>query len=125
MNGSDDDFAELNRSFDELLIESDEEGPFVDDDTAPQGLIVPMESDSSEDEDDDESDHDEEETWTEDAIIHNQFPFVEEYGPHVDVQNCETPIDYFCLFLNDQLLYLIVMGTNRCEHWKMIKKNKY
>ena len=53
-----------------------------------------MESNSSEDEDNDESDHDEEETWTEDAIIHNQFPFLEKYGSHVDVQVCEISIAF-------------------------------
>ena len=125
MDGSDDNFTELNRSFDELLIESDEEGPFVGDYTAAQSLIVPIESDSSEDEDDDESDHDEKKTWTEEAIIHDQFPFVEEYGPHVDVQGCETPIDYFYLFLDDQLFDLIVVRMNRCGHQKMMTKNKY
>ena len=108
MDGSNGDFAELNKSFDELLIENDEEGPFVDNEAAAQSLIVPMKSDSAED--DDESDHDKEKTWTEDTIIHDQFPFVEEYGRYVDVQGCETPIDYFYFFVDDQLLDLIVMG---------------
>ena len=84
-----------------------------------------MDSDLSKDDDVDESDHYEEETWIENAIIHNQFPFVEEYGPHMNVQGCETSIDYFYLFLNDQLLYLIMIGTNRCRHQKIKKKNKY
>ena len=85
MDDSDDDFAKLNRSFDELLIESDEEEPFVNDEPAVQSLIVLVESDSSENDEDDESGHDEEETWTEDAIIHDQFSFIEEYGSHADV----------------------------------------
>ena len=85
---------------------------------------MPVDSDLSEDDDVDKSDHYEDETWIENAIIQNQFPFVEEYGPHVNVHGCETSIDYFYLFLNDQLLDLIVVGTNRCEHQKMIKRTK-
>ena len=81
MGGSDDDFAELNRGFDELLIKSDEERHFVDNGTTVQSLIVPVELNSFEDDDDHKSNHDEEEKWIEVAIIHDQFSFVEEYAP--------------------------------------------
>ncbi|KAK6732201.1 hypothetical protein RB195_016527 [Necator americanus] len=44
-----------------------------------------------------------EETWAEDVDIQHRFTFAMEYGPHVDVQGYEMVIDYFRLFLNDQL----------------------
>ncbi|KAE9545971.1 hypothetical protein FO519_010817, partial [Halicephalobus sp. NKZ332] len=75
MHVSDDDFVELNTSFDQLLIESDEDGPLSEDEAATQALILPVESDSSEDA---ESEDDEEESWSEDAVIHDRFVFAEE-----------------------------------------------
>ncbi|KAK6732766.1 hypothetical protein RB195_016872 [Necator americanus] len=54
---------ETKTSFDELLIESDEEEPFVDGEATVQNSIVPVESDLSEDDDGyDESDDNEEKT---------------------------------------------------------------
>ena len=100
MHVSDDDFVKLNISFDQLLIESDEDGLLPEDKAATQALILPVESDSSEDEDA-ESEDNEEESWSEDAVIHDRFVFAEECGPHADIESCENPIDYFELFVND------------------------
>ncbi|KAK6755293.1 hypothetical protein RB195_013957 [Necator americanus] len=116
MNESNDDFAELNRSFDELLTESDEAEPFAYDEAAVQNLILPVESDSSENENNhDESDHDEEETWPEDVVIHDRFTFDMECGPPIDVQRSKfsrqrwlsTVFDsHFCLLNLDLWTFL-------------------
>ncbi|KAK6736929.1 hypothetical protein RB195_019553 [Necator americanus] len=76
MNAPYEEFAKLNRGFDELLAESNDEENLADDEATVQNLIVPVESDSSEDDDGyDESDDDKEEMWAEDAVIHDRFTF--------------------------------------------------
>ena len=66
-----DDFVKLNISFDQLLIENDEDGLLPEDEATTQALILPMKSDSSEDEDA-ESEDNEGESWSEDAVIHGR-----------------------------------------------------
>jgi hypothetical protein len=124
-----DEVGDLNWSFDDLLINSDDEEPVPDDDDVPaaQSLVVPVQYDSDDDSEYEEEDPDkgeEEETWVEDATTHDRFAFTEECGIHADVQSCEVPIDYFQLFLTDELLNLIVAETNRYGTKKMRDKNK-
>ena len=51
MDTSDDNCAELNTNFNELLIESNEERPFANDEATVQSLIILVESNSSEEDD--------------------------------------------------------------------------
>ncbi|PIO63845.1 hypothetical protein TELCIR_14541, partial [Teladorsagia circumcincta] len=77
----------------------------------------------SDDESSDEEDE-EEEAWPEDVVGYDRFAFAEECGPHMDVEECEEPSDYFELFLNDELLDLIVLETNRYGRKEMQDKEK-
>ncbi|KAK6040044.1 hypothetical protein COOONC_22451, partial [Cooperia oncophora] len=107
------DIDEINQSFDELLLDSDAEATssMEGDDMAP--AVVP---DSDSDELDSEvSDDDEEEaenTWEDEAQKYDRWTFSEPVGLSAEVENCETPLQFYELFFSEELLAMIVTQTN-------------
>ncbi|KAK5973734.1 hypothetical protein GCK32_010462 [Trichostrongylus colubriformis] len=120
------DLIELNANFDDLLIDSDDYEPVLDEDTAAQALVVPVDYDTDDDSVYEETSGEEEiqVTWTDETTKFDRFVFAEDCGPHAEVESCDNPIDYFQLFLNDELLNLIVMETNRYGSKKMKERKK-
>ena len=102
----------LETNFDQLLIQSDDE----EIDTENEGdlvdtlVVAPEESESESDEGSgDESDA----SWSDTAMPHDDWTFTSKCGPDDDVFNCIEPIQYYELFLNREILDLIVLETNR------------
>ncbi|PIO58319.1 hypothetical protein TELCIR_20248 [Teladorsagia circumcincta] len=75
--------------------------------------------DSGESDDDDDSDEEAESTWLDDAQPNNRWTFNEPTGIHQDVELCQTPLDFYELFLSEELLELIATQTNIYGHQKI------
>lgn len=55
-------------------------------------------------------------TWDKFSGLQKQFPFTRIPGFQVNLNNTKTPIDYFKLFLTDEVINLMVTETNRTAH---------
>ncbi|XGW14066.1 hypothetical protein V3C99_000398, partial [Haemonchus contortus] len=108
MTGVDYD-AEDTLDFDALLIASDEEEQGTTEDEVDE-VLRRTESDESEEED---SDNESTSSWSSDTSPHDPWIFSGSCFPDDEVPSCQEPIDFFELFLNDEILDLIVKGTNR------------
>ncbi|KAK5979627.1 PiggyBac transposable element-derived protein 4 [Trichostrongylus colubriformis] len=91
-----------------------------------QPLVVPVDYDTDDDSVYEETSGEEENqvTWTDKPTKFDRFVFAEDCGPHADVESCDNPMDYFQLFLNEELLNLIAMETNRYGSKKMKERKK-
>ncbi|KAL6728531.1 hypothetical protein Aduo_010297 [Ancylostoma duodenale] len=102
-----------------FLIESEgeEEADAKDGEEELNNLVVPFEDDTSDDEDWNlEGAGDE---WCDDIVIRNRWPFSDSHGVHDGVAgNCKAPVDFFKLFLNEEVLELVVRETNRYGYAK-------
>ncbi|XGW33830.1 hypothetical protein V3C99_017916 [Haemonchus contortus] len=101
--------AEDTLDFDALLIASDEEEQGTTEDEVDE-VLRRTESDGSEEED---SDDESTSSWSSDISPHDPWIFSGSCGPDDEVLSCQEPIDFFELFLNDEILDLIVKETNR------------
>ncbi|XGW07233.1 hypothetical protein V3C99_017064 [Haemonchus contortus] len=98
-----------NMHFSQLLIDSDEEQTEDDDDVAyARSSASGTDSDTSNSEDEGSMD-----SWTSDIEEHDRFTFDEDYGVHADVFSHGEPIDFFKLFLDDDIMDLITAETNK------------
>lgn len=106
-----DDAGELDDSFARLLLDSDAE---IDEheDSQVDTLIVREESDTESDSDTNIS-LSSNDSWTSDDEAQNLWPFREQFGVTAEVQNCVEPIHFYELFVNNEMLNLIVLETNR------------
>ena len=101
----------LETNFDQLLIQSDDE----EIDTENEGdlvdtlVVAPEESEFDEEGSGDESDA----SWSDTAMPHDGWTFTSKCDPDDGVFNCMEPIQYYELFLNSEMLDLIVLETNR------------
>nr|CDJ96424.1 similar to piggyBac-derived 2 (AGAP012114-PA) [Haemonchus contortus] len=103
-----------------LLIDSDEKHTEDDDDEAyALSSASGAESDTSNSEDEGSMD-----SWTSDIGEHNRFTFDEDYGVHGDVFSCGEPIDFFKLFLYDDIMDLITAETNKYGNAKLPQLEK-
>ncbi|XGW33875.1 hypothetical protein V3C99_017952 [Haemonchus contortus] len=101
--------AEDTLDFDALLIASDEEEQGTTEDEVDE-VLRRTESDGSEEED---SDNESTSSWSSDISPHDPWIFSGSCGPDDEVLSCQEPIDFFELFLNDEILDLIVKETKR------------
>ena len=107
------DESELDRRFTRLLMESEDEEDQNDADGDEHTLVMPVdEDDSSESEESDVEDINEE-SWESEFEAYDRWNFNEDSGCHDDVLKCVEPIDYYQLFLNDEVLEIMVTETNR------------
>lgn len=75
-------------------------------------LVVSFVEDSSDDEGCDLKDAADE--WCGNIVVRNRWAFSDSYGVHETIlNNCKEPIDFYKLFLNDEVLELIVRESNR------------
>ncbi|KAK6046117.1 hypothetical protein COOONC_16378, partial [Cooperia oncophora] len=109
------DIDELNETFDELLLDSDAEVPDgVDADDMTPAVVPDTEADESDSDvsDYDSNDEEEENTWRNDAQEHERWTFSESVGAAPEVDNCETPLQFYELFFSEELLTMIADQTN-------------
>jgi hypothetical protein len=113
---SDEEHEELTVGFDRLLTESgDEEEADEHDDSARHLVEVDDSSEEDEEEEnDDEEDDDDSDSWSDTVTVHDSWNFDDSWGtdPRI-LAGCYDPIDFYCLFLNADVLNLIVDETNR------------
>ena len=108
------DEFDLDECFSKLLLDSDSEDLSDVNDDIQDALVFRDERES-----DSESDRSaisntvSEESWISDCEPSDRFKFTEQTGPTTEVFLCEEPIDFYELFLNKEILDLIVEETNR------------
>ncbi|KAK5965020.1 PiggyBac transposable element-derived protein 4 [Trichostrongylus colubriformis] len=111
-----DDIDILERSFDELLLNSDAEDLYMtedDTDAIVPAVALNEEDFDSEDTTDDDDDEDEAEAmWMDEAQSNNRWVFDEPTGVHEEVQRCHDPIDFYRLFFSEDLLEKVAIQTN-------------
>lgn len=104
---------DLNKSFEELLLDSEEELFENDDDDEPIQAVIPL--DKSED-DTDESEEEEEmeaDKWS-NVISSNDFPFTGINGIiNGEIYLLQNPLDFYRLFITNEFVDLVVKETNR------------
>jgi len=62
--------------------------------------------------------------WSEDPAIPHMFPFRETPGVTVDMDTNATPLDFFALLFDEEILDMIVIETNRYAEEIMEKYEK-
>nr|CDJ93991.1 similar to piggyBac-derived 2 (AGAP012114-PA) [Haemonchus contortus] len=111
------DDADLDKHFRDLLLDSDaeNEGGDTDDSQNLQVIFSSREestSDSSSVATLDSEDSDTEK-WTSDVEADTRWDFTQRHGPSNAVSMCSALIDFFQLFIDDNLLTLVETETNR------------
>ena len=101
---------ELNSSFLRLLLESDEDTQ-QDNSEESEEEIRSINDESEEEEL--ESDTDSVESWKSESQIHDPWNFQGKHEIDASVLVCRTPSEFYKLFLNGDILALIVEETNR------------
>ncbi|XGW29177.1 hypothetical protein V3C99_008744 [Haemonchus contortus] len=91
--------AEDTLDFDALLVASDEEEQGTTEDEVAE-VLRRTESDESEEED---SDDESTSSWSSDISPHDPWIFSGRRGPDDEVLSCQEPIDFFELFLKDEI----------------------
>ncbi|EYC26340.1 hypothetical protein Y032_0010g1099 [Ancylostoma ceylanicum] len=105
----------LNANFERLLVMSEDDEP---DDSDDDGVIHDVTNTSEVDQEEKESDDDDDndsspDTWS-DNVVHDSRTFNSNSGKAPNIlSDCNHPIDFFFLFVNDDVLNLIVDETNR------------
>nr|CDJ89589.1 similar to piggyBac-derived 2 (AGAP012114-PA) [Haemonchus contortus] len=107
---------DLETGFDRLLVESDDdiEETLRNDSFRNNALVFPTDNVSDTESDTlSISDSESEDEWISDAEVHDDFVFTQQVGPYDCVHSCHEPIDFYELYLNGEMLSLIVGETNR------------
>nr|CDJ95415.1 similar to predicted protein [Haemonchus contortus] len=107
---------DLETGFERLLVESDDdiEETLRNDSFRNNTLVLPTDNVSdTESETLTISDSESEDEWISDAEVHDDFVFTQQVSPCDCVHCCHEPIDFYELYLNGEMLLLIVGGTNR------------
>src|SRR6185295_1908841 len=108
MQSSDD---ELYSRFLRLLIESDDEDIHQNNSDESEEEIHSINYES--DEEQCESDTDSVESWKSQCQIHDSWNFQGSHKIDATVLDCQTPSEFYKLFLNKDILALIVEETNK------------
>ncbi|XGW30112.1 hypothetical protein V3C99_009266 [Haemonchus contortus] len=105
---------DMNPNIERLLLESDieEEADEGVDDDSQEHLVAPIDDDSF---DEDEVGGAYDEQWCDDVQKHDRWTaLADEYDMECSASSdCVEPVDFYKLFLNDDILGLIVEETNR------------
>lgn len=109
----DNDIEQLNRSFDDFVLESDDEDKDVDEEVNLSDYLS----------NGDDSDEDEQQPlvqgWNDNVIKPIRPDFVEgETLVSMELENCTKPLDYFNLFFTEEMVQLIVEESNRYGNQK-------
>ncbi|XGW33652.1 hypothetical protein V3C99_017788 [Haemonchus contortus] len=107
---------DLETGFDRLLVESDDdiEETLRNDSFRNNAMVLPTDNVSdTESETLSISNSESEDEWISDAEVHDEFVFSQQVGPYDCVHSCREPIDFYELYLNGEMLSLIVGETNR------------
>ncbi|KIH44232.1 hypothetical protein ANCDUO_25748, partial [Ancylostoma duodenale] len=103
----------LEQNFEKWLTISDEEGENTNDTMEADALLTHKDGESDSENEDSDSSSSDDEMWTSDAEVRDPWVFSSQSGPSGEVFNCRTPIEFFELYLNDDVLALRVEETNR------------
>ncbi|WKY06418.1 hypothetical protein Q1695_006535 [Nippostrongylus brasiliensis] len=110
MRVSNTDFDDLNESFEDLMLDGNDEAGVGDGDMAP---AINSDTDGSDsDMSGDGSDGTEENTWLEDFQKNDRGSFDEPVGASTMVDSCETPLEFYELFFTEELLSMVTDQTN-------------
>ncbi|VDO56601.1 unnamed protein product [Haemonchus placei] len=111
------DDADLDEHFRDLLLDSDAENEGGDtDDSQDSQAIFPSTEESTSDSSSVttlDSEDSGTEKWISDVEADTRWDFTQQHGPNNAVSMCSAPIDFFQLFIDDNLLTLIGTETNR------------
>ncbi|PIO76993.1 hypothetical protein TELCIR_00904 [Teladorsagia circumcincta] len=115
-----DDIDILERRFDELFLEGDSEDLYMPDeeDALVPAVVRDDEVPDSDELDDNDDDEEAETTWLDDARPYTRWTFNQPIGFHQDVELCQTPLNFYKLFLFEELLDQVVTLTNIYGHQK-------
>ena len=106
--------SDLDESFGQLLLDSDAENSDGEvDDSQADALVLCPKNDSDSSSNSTINSDDDSEGWTSDAETDNRWNFSDHRGPDNTVLMCSAPADFFELFLDDALMNLIEIETNR------------
>ena len=119
------DTSSLDDSFERLLLNSDKEDEIPLNNTDDQDELFENSNDSSNDDtddddtdDDDENDASVEDIWSTRIQKPVRFKFSDTFGITNAANNCHEPINFYQLFVSDELLEFIVHETNRYGNQK-------
>jgi hypothetical protein len=113
------DENELEASYDRLLLDSeeDEDENQFNDTEGHDDLFVPLEDDSEDEMDVEEEDT--EDVWDELIQKQDRWPFADASGINFDVVGgCKDPVDFYRLYVDDELINFVVDETNRYGNQK-------
>ncbi|CAJ0588726.1 unnamed protein product [Cylicocyclus nassatus] len=74
--------------------------------------VVPDTDESDSDISEDDNDEDAENTWIDGAEKHDRWTFTEHVGADPEVDDCETPLQFYELFFSEELLAMVAEQTN-------------
>jgi hypothetical protein len=115
----DNDENDLEARLDSILLDSEEiggEDQFNDTEDCQEDMLISSEDDC---ETNAEESIQEEDIWSEAIQKPDGWPFADTYGISVNaIVGCNEPIDFYRLYVDDELINFIVDETNRYGHQK-------